>query len=257
MNKSLYMDLSSISEKKWKNLMKKGGNNIYFDSNKIEYYIQKYVESNDAEEKNEIYKNYIKSSLVKLVEGMLKRYIFSYIDESWKELKNECLSFLILNFENFNPEKGKAFSYFSVILKNYLVGRNNNCYNLKKSNYYISHASNHDDQDGDAVKIFDIKDTTIENEEYVDDLKTIINKTINHIEKNKKNIFKESEFQIVDSLLNIMHNYHSFEDITKKKVFFLIREQNSDMKGNVNNVIKKFVNIYKKISSQYWETFEI
>ena len=90
---NLTMDLSEISVKKWKSLMKKNENRIYFDSNKIEYYIIKYVESDDQAEKNEIYEKYIKASLTKLVDGMLKRYTFSYIEESWKELKNECLSF--------------------------------------------------------------------------------------------------------------------------------------------------------------------
>lgn len=257
MTNSLTMDLSEVTERKWKSLMKKNSNNIYFDSNKIEYYIKKYVDSNDAEEKNDIYRDYIKNSLTKLVEGMLKRYTFSYIDESWKELKNECLSFLILNFENFNPEKGKAFSYFSVILKNYLVSRNDNCYKLKKSNYYISHASNDADGDGDSIRIFDIRDTSNESNELTEDLKNIIVKTTKYIEKNKKNLFKENEYPIVDSLLRIMETYDSFQEMTKKNVFFLVREQNANAKVNINIVVKKFGNIYKKISNEYWETYEI
>lgn len=256
-NNSLCIDLSSVTEKKWKSLMKKNNSNIYFDSNKIEYYIQKYVESDDADEKNEIYKNHIKNSLTKLVEGMLKRYTFSYIDESWRELKSECLSFLVMNFQNFNPLKGKAFSYFSVILKNYLVSRNDTCYNLKKTNYYISHASNDGDGEGDAIRIFDLKDTSNEKEEHSNDLKNVIHETINYIEKNKEKHFKEIDLPIVSSLLNIMNNYEQFEDINKKKIFFLIREQNINNKGNINSVIKKFSNIYKKISNEYWETFEI
>ena len=49
-----------------------------------------------------------------------------------EEVKHEVVSFLVMNMHKFKEGKGKAFSYFSIVAKNYLILNNNKNYKMGK-----------------------------------------------------------------------------------------------------------------------------
>lgn len=92
----------------------------YFDETTQEAII-KFQEATTFEEKHEIYKEKIMNAFEKLVENLIFIYNFSNAD-SVEYLKNDCVSFLYETLGKFNASKGtKAFSYFNVVARNYLI----------------------------------------------------------------------------------------------------------------------------------------
>ena len=72
--------------------------------------------------KNKIYTVDIKPSFEKLAENLIFIHGFSYSQDHFIQLKNDCVSFLFEILEKFDPSKGsKAFSYFNVCAKNFLI----------------------------------------------------------------------------------------------------------------------------------------
>ena len=98
---------------------KKGSSRYYF-TQKTEDAIVRYNKETRAFMKNRIYNDHIRRAFDKLVENIIHTFKFYYFDVSSEQVKHEVVSFLVLNIHKFTEGKGKAFSYFSIVAKNYL-----------------------------------------------------------------------------------------------------------------------------------------
>ena len=83
--------------------------------------------------RNRIYNDHIKDAFDKLCENIIHTFKYYYFDVSSEEVKNEVVSFLVMNMHKYTEGKGKAFSYFSIVAKNYLILHNNNNYKKMKT----------------------------------------------------------------------------------------------------------------------------
>ena len=111
---------------------KKKPKNYYFDQ-VVENAIIRYNNTDDARLKNIIYNDHIKFEFDKLAENIIHTFKFYYFDVSSEQVKHEVVSFLVMNMHKFKEGKGKAFSYFSIVAKNYCIQTNNKAYKLLKS----------------------------------------------------------------------------------------------------------------------------
>ena len=118
----------------------------YFTAD-VDAAIKEYLASSNQEERNNIYKNRIHYAFYKLAENLIHTFKFYYTEvESLEDLKHEVCCFFLEKLDYFKPEKGsKAFSYFSIVGKNYLILYNNNNYKKKKQKVGLEAA---DEDDG-------------------------------------------------------------------------------------------------------------
>ena len=103
---------------------KKKGKKVYFDMD-VQDAIVRYndldPDKNQAE-RNKIYSEEIHYAFDKLCENIINTFKFEYFDDVYIDVKQEVLSFLVMNMHKYDHTKGsKAFSYFSVVCKNYLI----------------------------------------------------------------------------------------------------------------------------------------
>ena len=92
----------------------------------------RYNESDNHVIKNEIYRTEIAAAFDKMAENLIHTFKFYYFDYPFEEVKNEVVSFMVMQMPKYQPDKGRAFSYFSVVGKNYLILNNNNNYKKMK-----------------------------------------------------------------------------------------------------------------------------
>ena len=84
--------------------------------------------------KEKLFNSKIYPALMKLTENIINTFKFMYFDLSFVQLQHDVVSFLVMNLHKYDQEKGsKAFSYFSVVAKNYLILHNNNNYKKLKA----------------------------------------------------------------------------------------------------------------------------
>ena len=76
--------------------------------------------------------NISEQNFEKLAENIIHTFKFYYFDVPSEDVKHEVVSFLYMNMHKFTEGKGKAFSYFSIVAKNYLILHNNNNYKKMK-----------------------------------------------------------------------------------------------------------------------------
>ena len=82
--------------------------------------IVEYNHSDDIAFRHKIYTEEIHPAFMKLAENIINTFKFSYFDYPFRDLQEEVVSNLVINMHKFDETKGsKAFSYFSVVAKNY------------------------------------------------------------------------------------------------------------------------------------------
>ena len=95
----------------------------YFDVRE-ETAVVLFLQAETIQERNEIYNEYLKAPIEKMVSSIIRRYKLYRKDMSFDEILNDTHSFLITKSDRFVPDKNKkAYSYFGTICKNYLMGQ--------------------------------------------------------------------------------------------------------------------------------------
>tara|TARA_Y100000310_G_scaffold304448_1_gene343634 strand:+ start:339 stop:1055 length:717 start_codon:yes stop_codon:yes gene_type:complete len=216
--------------------IKKKNKRIYFGKD-VQDAIVKYNSEENPAIRNKIYSEEIAYAFDKLCENIINTFKFSYFDSYFEDVKNEVVSFLVLNIHKYDETRGfKAFSYFSVIAKNYLIVLNNKNYKKLKS---------HSD-------IYETKEFN-KNIYYVNNIDTalfdynkeLLKEMIKYFESNISKMFKkESDMSIAYSILELMRkeSINVIENFTKKGIYILIRE----MTGEPTSRITKVINVLKK-----------
>ena len=210
---------------------KKGSSRYYF-TQKTEDAIIRYNHEPRAYMKNRIYNDYIRKAFDKLVENIIHTFKFYYFDVSSEQVKHEVVSFLVMNMHKFKEGKGKAFSYFSIVAKNYLILHNNKNY---------SHYKQHD-----KIDVLDWNSRIKEkhNQEDIDDFnRDYMNQFIEYWENNLTNVFRrKKDILVADSVLEIFRRSENIENFNKKALYIMIRE----MSGSKTQHITRIVNTMKK-----------
>ena len=144
---------------------------------------------------------------------------------------------MVMNIHKYDHTKGsKAFSYFSVVAKNYLILHNNNNYKKLKSHSGVEVL--------DREKNFGPDDTS--------DLKQLTNEIVNYFESNLPTIFKKQrDLNVAYSILDLMKQIDEIENFNKKSLYILIREMTDVNTSHITSVVNVLKKHYKKISNEY------
>mgnify|MGYP001592104825 FL=1 len=204
---------------------------IYFGT-PVQEAIVRYQKSDSQSEMNKIYREEIQYAFDKLAENIIHTYKFYYFDVPSEQVKHDVVGFLVMNIDKYEHEKGRAFSYFSVVAKNWLILNNNRNYKMYKlhkstdSTDYNNHMSSMSEQEG-------MSENTVE---FFDEL-------IDYLEANLTTIFKrKKDIAVADSVLYLMKTRQMIENFNKKALYVLIRE----MTGSNTQHITRVINVIKK-----------
>jgi DNA-directed RNA polymerase specialized sigma24 family protein len=111
-------------------VVKKKKKSVQYFTKETEDAIVRYNNTEDPEERSNIYRDEIHYAFFKLTENIIHTFKFYYTEvDNIEDLQHEVISFLLSKIHLFNPEKGaKAYSYFGTIAKRYLIISNTKNY---------------------------------------------------------------------------------------------------------------------------------
>lgn len=226
---------------------KKKKQNVYF-TQETENAINEYNKSTDQMERNAIYTQKIHPAFYKLAEIMIHRYKFYNFDVPHEDVKHEVVTFLHEKLGKYDGDSGfKAFSYFSIVAKNYLIAENN-------KNYYTS-KKKHDIQYIDSER--NIVNEKIR-EDYITEQKDFIDIFVDVVDNHLALLFtKKRDIQVADSILHLFRNRENIENYNKKALYILIRERTGIKTQYITVVITKIKLIYSKLYKAYSDGIEI
>ncbi len=212
---------------------KKPSNKVYF-SQETEDAIIKYNKSVDPDEREQVFTEKIYAPLDKLAENVINRFKFPYMEGSFDEVKAQVVSFLVINLHKFTEDKGKAFSYFSVIAKNYLILHNNNSYKEEKRVLYFS------DQTEDSFTLEEMLIVEPETRDSVVDMKEFLKILVEYWEFNLERFFKKKrDRDIAAAIVKLIERIDNIDNFNKKALYLMVREMTNYKTAHITKVINK------------------
>jgi hypothetical protein len=227
--------------------IKKKKQNVYFTKD-TENAIVEYNECDDPIIRNIIYTSKIHPAFHKLAEIMIHRFKFYNFDVSHEDVKHEVVTFLHEKIGKYDRSTGfKAFSYFSIVAKNYLIAENN-------KNYYQFKAK-------DDILAIDTERNVVNEQvrsEYTEDQRDFIDMFVELIDKNLSTVFqKQRDIQIADSVLYLFRTRETIENYNKKAIYILIRERTGVKSQYITSVISRIKEIYIRLYKEYSDGVDI
>ena len=218
---------------------------IYFGEDQ-EKAVVRYLKSEDEDERNKIFNEYLREPLIIMVESIIRRYKLYRKDMEFDEIHTDTMSFLITKINKFDPDANhKAYSYFGTICKNYLMGAIQK--DTKEQNRQVSY----DDISSD---IEDRSDLSYVIDEYVIDYRDVIIKLTMSLEEFiEKESLTENETKLGYALLEIFSNFDRIFQIgdgnkfNKNLILLSLREMTSLSTKEIRISLKRFRKIYDGI----------
>ena len=251
------MDLSNEEKSELKNkTSKKVKTNNYFDTREEEA-VRLFITSESKEEKEDIYNNFLKEPLDKMIESIIRRYKLYRKDMNYEDVHNDTHSFLMTKVDKFKPDKNKkAYSYFGTICKHYLLGQ------LIKDDKKLKSDVSYDD----VYKTVETMDDFIY---HIDDQKLQLDEFIEEISASIKADMKfgklsENEIKVGDALTRILDNWESiFEQIesgnkyNKNLILSYIREISDLSTKDIRVGMRRFKKMYLLLKTDKIDDDEI
>ena len=219
---------------------KKGSTRYYF-TDSTEQAVIRHNKEKRAHMRERIYNEHIRTPFEKLAENIIHTFKFYYFDVPSEDVKHEVVSFLYMNMHKFTEGKGKAFSYFSIVAKNYLILHNNNNYKRMKQ---------HDGEEVTDYKrdpITEMRNTEF-NSVQVEYLETLAE----YWKNNLTTVFKrKKDLDVANAVIELIDMRHNIETFNKTALYILIRE----MTGSNTQHITRVINVMKKHHNQLHKRF--
>lgn len=215
--------------------------NVYFTPD-TEAGIIAYNTTTDSREKDRIYNEKIQQAFFKIAENVYNTFKFSYADVSPLEIQKQAISHMVANIDKYDASKGKAFSYFSIVAKNWFILDNNTTYKRFKKHVEIcEHA-------GDAGEFV----VEPEHEKQESETREFIKLMVDYWDKNIGKLFtKERDLKIANAVIEIFRNADRIDVFNKKALYLYIREIADCQTQNITKVVNKMKATQRNISEEY------
>ena len=194
--------------------------------------------------KNKIYNRFIHYPFDKLSENVIHTYKTYYFDDPYEDVKANVVAFLNEKIDRFDGANGRAFSYFTVVARNYLFNENNKNYERMKSRENI-----------DAIDLNRNITNEVINQQIQEEKSDFIDHYVDYIDEHLYDLFlKDRDRAIADSINELFRNRIDLYSYNKKALYILIRERTGVDTQYITKVINKMKSIYTELYYEYNQT---
>ena len=226
---------------------KKSKRKVYFGQ-EVQDAIIEYNSSLDNSERNIIYGTRIHAAFDKLAENIINTFKFTYFDYGFNDIKHEVVAFMVMNIHKYDHTKGsKAFSYFSIVAKNYLILHNNNNYKKMKQT--------------DALEVTDFKRdpmSEVGRTDMISAKREYVDLFVEYWDNNLATVFKrKQDIDVANSVLYLMEHRENIENFNKKALYIMIREMTNSNTQHITRVINVMKKHHVNLQKNYLTTGSI
>jgi len=203
--------------------------------------ISAYNKTESTATREKVYRRFIYPAFLKLAENLINKVKPTYIDSTFLDLQTDLVTYLTARLDKFNPENGKAYSYYTRTSFNYLIAENQKAYNKLKSG---AQEINIDEQRNII--------TELHNNDMQETLEYFMNAYVEYCYDNLNYIFSNpTDIHVADSILHIFETRENIENFNKKALYIFIRERTGLETTNITRVIKVLKRLYEEKFREY------
>ncbi len=222
---------------------------LYFDEN-TQNAIVEFQSEEESSEREKIYEHRILPSFSKLVENLILIYGFAKGGESFDVLKNDCVTFLYETLYKFDNSKGtKAFSYFNVVAKNWLVLNSRRKRRITHNHVSLTNQDKFSARDKDLIANYQIAQAPDELM-ISGEFRGEIMKTLEHIRTKVKSSGKsKNDIACIEAIVTVFEQVDQLDFLNKRAIFVYVRNisgLNSKQLSASMSSIRKLYREYKQ-----------
>ncbi len=222
---------------------RKGRNKNHYFTIKHEEAIIRYTKTDCIKERTELYVDYIEPAFNEMVDKIVFTYKFTNLPNI-DSLRDECKIWLMTVLDKFDPTKGsKAFSYFSVITKNWFIHK------VKKQQ-----KRNRREVDYDNISKSYEEEYLSTTESYVSNREEeeFWTRFYEEIKSWDTSQMKENDLKVYKAIIVLFESKEDIEIFNKKAIYLYLREITGLNTKQIVNSLKKFRKKYS-FFRQNWE----
>ena len=225
---------------------KPGKSKLYFTAD-TQASIEKFQVEESEAEKDKIYTNEIMPAFVKLVENLILIYGFAKGRHDFGSLKNDCITFLYETLHKFDASKGtKAFSYFNVVGKNWLILNTRKRKKVQDNSYPIHDLESFSAADRHMISNHmlamapdDIMISAEQRDEIQEILKILRTKVVN-----------TNDVACVEAVTVVFNKIDELDLLNKRAVYVYIREISGLNSKQLSTSMSTVRRLYKQIKGE-------
>jgi hypothetical protein len=238
----------------------------YYFTKETEQAIIDYQNTESISIKNKLYTEKIHPAFVEIANSLINVYKLAE-GEDHQEVIHDCATALYELIGKFDATKGKpAFSYYSVIAKNWLIAKKKQRQKIKLSSVAydsidaLSEDSDIKQSDFDALQesqTIPSPDSYISNDKFTEIVDNLWNELLTEIEYS--DYCGSHEVLIIEACREIANNIESLELQTRQAMRLYIMEYTGLVKKDMIKALSNVRKIYKEVRGQvpgfleYWE----
>lgn len=222
---------------------------MYFGEEQ-EQAVVRYLESENEDEKNKIFKEYLEEPLTIMVESIIRRYKLYRKDYEFEEIHTDTMSFLMTKINKFDTTKNyKAYSYFGTICKNYLMGT------IQKDTKETNRSVSYEDI---STRLEDRADLSYVIDEEIVDYRDVVIKLTVELEKFVEDEdLNENEQKLGFALIEVFGNFDKIFQVgdgnkfNKNLILLSLREMTSLSTKEIRVAMKKYKKLYDVLKMDF------
>jgi hypothetical protein len=231
--------------------VKKGG--IYYFDEETQKNIENFQATNNKSQQETLYVKNIFPAFQELVENLICIYKFQGLYTTHDELKNDCIMFLYESLHKFDGSRGtKAFSYFNVVAKRWLITRSRKRLNNSLKMVSLDAIDHFGRQEYDKVNdlsggVAAHLDFTVPSQD--DQIITIERSlhTMNILYQMRNLLTSENDIKCLDSIITLFEKREDLPLLNKRAIFTYIRELSGltpkQLTMSISSIKKNFVSM--------------
>lgn len=223
-----------------------GKNGIQYFTDETQTAITEFQKESEPEARSKIYLHKIQPALDSLVENLILVYGFKSPHDTFDELKSDCISFLYESLHKWSPDKGtKAFSYFNVVAKHWLIIRSRKQQKQKKRNVSIDDTESLTQDQLHMIETYDVVPSP--------DEILISRNTRNEIKKILREIevcvTSETELSCIKAIITVFDNIEDLDFLNKRAVLIYVRDISGLTSKRLSVAMASIRKHYKRITN--------
>lgn len=195
----------------------------------------------------EIYEGGIKSAFETLVNSLIHTYKINFFGEDVYAMSDDCVSFLYESLHKYDPSTGKkAFSYFNVCAKHWLIGKSTKLSKYQRRHCDITEPSNQIEIDEwNKPKYMQNPEIRAEDDEF---LPLLIKNIDSWIDDES---IHEDERALLVAVKELFNRSGDIEVINKRSVYMFLRELCSFNRNELGRRLKSIRVKYSELKADY------
>ena len=204
-----------------------------------------YAKSEDKKEKTELYIQFIRPAFDEMVEKIVYTYKFTTLPNI-EELKDECKIWLTTILNKYDvSKKSKAFSYFSVITKNWFIAK------VKKNSKALQREVSYEALANES-EIYPFQEEIINPYHRLREHQEFFCSLNKKIDKWEAETIKERDKRVLQAIKILFESVDDIEIFNKKAIYLYIREITGLNTKQVVSSLNK-IKIKYKVFKVDWE----